>query len=101
MAAHLSKELRAKHKCRAVPVRKGDEVEVVRGKFRKRAGKITRVDAEKYKVYVDGVKVKRTDGTERMAPLRPSNLKITKLNLDDKRRFGQKAKAGVPKTEKS
>ena len=31
MSAHLSKELRAKHNVRALPVRKDDEVVIVRG----------------------------------------------------------------------
>lgn len=87
IAAHLSKELRARYKRRAVPTRKGDEVSVMRGKFKKRTGKIARIDTQKYKIYIEGVMVKRTDGTERMAPLHASNLKIIKLNLEDKKRF--------------
>jgi len=87
IAAHLSKELHARYKIRAAPVRKGDEVEIMRGKFKKRTGKIARVDTKKYKVYIEGMMIKRTDGTERMAPLHASNLKIIKLNLEDKRRF--------------
>lgn len=97
IAAHLSKELRAKYKRRAVPVRKGDEVSVMRGKFKKRTGKIARIDTNKYKVYIEGVMVKRTDGTERMAPLHASNLKIIKLNLEDKRRFRSMPKKAVKK----
>lgn len=87
IAAHLSKGLRTKYKRRAVPARKGDEVSVMRGKFKKRTGKIARIDTQKYKIYIEGVMVKRTDGTERMAPLHASNLKIIKLNLEDKKRF--------------
>jgi len=86
MAAHLSAELKKQHGKRSVPVRKGDEVVVMRGKFKKRTGKIARVSTKKYRVYIEGVMVRRTDGTERQAPLHPSNLKITKLNLQDKKR---------------
>jgi large subunit ribosomal protein L24 len=86
LSAHLSKELRQKYKRRSLPVRKGDEVEVMRGEFKKKRGKISRVDSKDYKVYIEGMTIKRTDGTERQVAFHPSNLKIINLNLDDKRR---------------
>ncbi len=86
LAAHLSKELREKYKTRSLPVRKGDEIEVMRGEYKGRKGKIIRVDTKKYKVYVEGITRKRTDGTERLVPIHPSNLRIINLNLEDKRR---------------
>jgi len=86
LAAHLSKELRQKYMTRSMPIRKGDEVEVMRGEFKKKRGKISRVDLKEYKVYVEGMTTKRTDGTERQVAFHPSNLKIINLNLDDKRR---------------
>lgn len=102
MAAHLSAEMKKQHGKRSTPVRKGDEAVVMRGKFKKRTGKIARVNAKKYRVYIEGVMVKRTDGTERQAPIHPSNLKITKLNLQDKRRVGalKRGKKGSGKTKK-
>jgi large subunit ribosomal protein L24 len=103
IASHLSDELRKQYGVRSLPVRKGDEVAVMRGKFRKRGGKITRVDTEKYMVYVEGVVVKRTDGTERQAGLHASNLLLTKLSLDDKRRAAsiEKHKANVKKAKEA
>lgn len=41
MAATLSKELREKHGIRSLPVRKDDEVEVVRGSYKSTVGKIS------------------------------------------------------------
>ena len=67
-------------------MRKGDEVEVMRGKFKGKKGKIMKVDLKKYKVYIEGITIRRTDGTERLAPIHPSNLKLINLNLEDKRR---------------
>ena len=99
MAAHLAADLKKQYGRRSFPARKGDEVVVMRGKFKKRTGKVARVDTRKYRVYIEGVMVKRTDGTERQAPLHPSNLKITKLNLDDKKRAAALAKKRVKKTE--
>jgi len=86
MAAHLSKELFKKYKTRSLPVRRGDEVEVMRGEFKKRRGKISRVDLKKYKIYIEGIMRKRTDGTERQVPIHSSNLRIINLNLEDKKR---------------
>ena len=105
MAAHLNAELKKQYNTRSVPVRKGDEVVVMRGKFKKRSGNIARLDTKKYRVYIEGIMVRRTDGTERQAPIHSSKLKITKLNLQDKRRVkalerkSEKGKSGKIKTK--
>ena len=87
LSAHLSKELREKYKKRGFPVRKGDEVQVMKGKFKKKTGKISRVDTNKIKVYIDGITRKKVDGTEVQVPIHPSNLKIINLNIEDKKRI--------------
>jgi len=87
ISAHLSKELREKYGRRSLPLRKGDEVKVMRGESKGVVGKVVRIDTKKYKVYVDTVKKKRSIGTEYLVPLSPSNLMILKLNLDDKYRM--------------
>jgi large subunit ribosomal protein L24 len=84
MAAHLSAELRKKYKRRALPVRRGDEVEIMRGGFKGRKGKITRVDTKKYRVYIEGVTRKRTSGTLASVPIHPSKLRLVRLDLTDK-----------------
>ena len=43
MSSALSKELREKHSARSLPIRKDDEVLVVRGKYKGREGKIVQV----------------------------------------------------------
>jgi large subunit ribosomal protein L24 len=87
ISAHLSKELREKYKRRSIPLRKGDEVKVMRGEFKGTIGKIVRIDTKEYKVYIDTVKKKRSIGTEYLVPIHPSNLLITNLNLEDKYRI--------------
>lgn len=87
LAAHFSKELREKYKRRSLPLRKGDEVEIMRGSFKKKKGKISKVDLKKYKVYVEGATRKRTTGVDVQVPFHSSNLKIINLNLEDKRRI--------------
>lgn len=86
LASHLSKELREKYKRRAMSLKRGDGVQVMRGKFKGKTGKISRVNYKKYRVYIEGVTRKRTVGTDAQVPLHPSKLKIITLNLDDKMR---------------
>ncbi len=86
MASHLSDELRSKYGRRSFPVRQGDEVVVMRGGFKGKDGKITKLDLDSYRVYIEGLTVRKSDGTERQAAIHTSNLKITKLNLEDKKR---------------
>jgi len=86
LSSHLSKELREKFKRRALQLRKGDDVQVMRGKFKGKTGKVARVNYKKYRAYVEGITRKRTVGTEAQVSLHPSKLKIINLNLDDKRR---------------
>lgn len=87
LSAHLSKELREKYKKRSLPVRKGDEVQIMKGKFKKKTGKVSKVDMRETKVYIDGLTRKKVDGSEIPVPTHPSKLKIINLNLEDKKRL--------------
>jgi large subunit ribosomal protein L24 len=89
LAAHVDPALRKKHDWkipRAVPLRKGDEVFIARGKFRGRKGKIIGVNSSKGTVTVEGIKIKKTDDKEVARPLHPSNLILTSLDETDPRR---------------
>jgi len=87
VSVHLDKPLRRTYTTRAMPVRKGDEVKVMRGKYKKKTGKISRVDLKSCKVYIENVKMKKTSGQEVEVPMDPSNLMIIKLETDDKKRL--------------
>jgi len=86
VASHLSEALLVKYNRRSLTLVVGDEVEVMRGDFAGKTGKVLAVDVPARKVTVEGVTNKKADGTEVARPIAPSNLLITKLNLDDKRR---------------
>jgi large subunit ribosomal protein L24 len=86
LSAHLSKELRAKHKARSFMVAKGDKVKVLRGQFKGRENKVDRVDHKKLQIYITGIESAKKDGSKSMYPFTPSNLMITELNLEDKKR---------------
>lgn len=86
LSAHLAKELRKQMGKRSVPVRKGDEVLVMRGSFKGFRGTVDKVNLSKTKIYIEGIKVKKVDGTDVLRPIHPSNLLITRLNLEDRKR---------------
>jgi len=86
LSSNLSPELRRRFGKRSMPVRKGDEIEVMRGSSKGLRGTISRIDLKRSSVYVDEIKVKKVDGSEVTRPLQPSNLRIVKLSLDDKMR---------------
>lgn len=87
LSSNLSKELREKHKMRSISLRKDDVVKVMRGKFNGKQGKILEVIPKYGKVIVEGIQVKKADGSKSNVRLQPSNLKVMELNLTDKKRF--------------
>jgi len=86
LSVHLSKDLIKKYNIRNIQVRKGDKVKLLRGSFRKKEGKITKVLMKKSKVYVENIQRTKIDGTKINYPLNPSNLMIIELDLTDKKR---------------
>lgn len=89
VSVHLSKELKNQIKKRALPVRKGDEVMIISGGSKRSRGTVSRVNLSSLKVYAEGITAKKVDGSEVMRALEPSNLMITKLDMDDKMRRKQ------------
>ena len=93
MSAHLSKELRKTTNKRALPLRTGDKVKIMRGKYKGTTGKITEINRQKRQVLIENVLRKKADGTEKGVPFRASNLVIIDAELDDNRRIkGMKIK---------
>lgn len=86
VSVNLSKELRKKYGKRNLPVRKGDNVKIMRGKFKNKKGKVLEVNLKKSKITVEGIQVRKQDGSNVNFKLKPSNLQITELMLDDKSR---------------
>lgn len=86
MRAPLSKDLREELKKRNAQVRKGDTVKVMRGDHAGTEGDVEEVDLKRCTIKVAGVSNYRADGTEVPRPLHPSNVVITKLNLEDAER---------------
>ena len=72
---------------RAMPVRKGDRVMIVRGEGKsKSATRIAKIDRKGRKVYVEGFTYFKSDGTELQRPIDASNLVIINPDWSDIRR---------------
>ncbi|MDY6777184.1 MAG: 50S ribosomal protein L24 [Candidatus Nanohaloarchaea archaeon] len=89
LSAHLSESLQERVGTSSLPVREGDKAEIMRGDWAGLSGRVDRIDYDNYKVYLDGIEQERVDTTEAKAALDPSNLKLTKLELDDERRLAK------------
>ena len=99
VSVNLSKELRKKYGKRNIPLRKGDTVRIMVGKLNKKEGKVNKIKRKSLKVYIEGIQVKKRDGSKADVPFRPSNLRIIELNLDDKKRIKAiERKSNVPQT---
>ena len=85
--ANLSKELRKKHGKRSLPLRKGDEVLIMRGNFADKKGKIMGIDLKKTRVAIENITRTKRDGSKTNVYFHPSNIQIQNLNLDDSRRL--------------
>merc|ERR1712206_23954 len=86
MSAHLNKELIQKYHVKSMPIRKDDEVIVVRGINRGREGKVIQVYRKKYVIHIERVTREKSNGSTVNVGIHPSNVSITKLKLDKDRR---------------
>jgi ribosomal protein uL24 len=63
MSAPLSKDLRKKHGVRSMPVRKDDEVVIVRGAHKKEKGKVIAVYRKKWCLHIEKITKTKANGT--------------------------------------
>lgn len=86
LATHLDPKIHEKSKVRmprALPVRKGDVVRILRGGFRGREGKVVRVDTVRGTVVIEGITIEKVDEKKVERPIHASNLIIVKLDDTD------------------
>merc|ERR1712014_136183 len=86
MSAPLSTELRAKYSVRSVPIRKDDEVQIVRGTYKNREGKVTQVYRRKWVILIERITGERVNGAAVNVGIDPSKVVITKLKIDKNRK---------------
>jgi ribosomal protein uL24 len=110
MSSALSKELQQRHhvryfswvdsrvgnslvvislfQVRSIPIRKDDEVRVLRGKAKGSEGKVVEVYRKKYVIHIEGkgCKVEKSNKQEIFRGISASNVEITKLKMDKGRK---------------
>jgi large subunit ribosomal protein L24 len=105
MHVHLSKDLRGKFKAkkRAILVRSGDTVRIMRGPHKGKDAKVIRVNTNRRKVFLEGILVRNARGKESGIPIEPSNLLLVALEPTPERKqeFAEEAfrKKEAPKKE--
>ena len=102
LSANLSSSLREKYNKRSLPLRKGDEVLVMRGSFKKKKAKVASVDLKHTRISLENMQRTKKDGTKVNVYFHPSVLQIQTLNLDDKKRLEvlQRKTSSTPQKEK-
>ena len=86
MHVHLSPDLRKKYSFRNIQLKKGDKIKILRGQFKKKEGKVERINLKQERVFITGMERIKKEGSKLLVSFHPSNLMITELNLDDKKR---------------
>jgi large subunit ribosomal protein L26e len=85
-----------------MPIRKDDEVQVVRGHYKgQQIGKVVQVYRKKYVIYIERVQREKANGTTVHVGIHPSKVVITRLKLDKDRKkiLERKAKSRRRKGE--
>lgn len=86
MSCRLSKELRNKHKCRNLPIRKNDVVKILKGKAKGKTGKVTSVYRRRWCVHIEKITRDKQNGQPVQIPIKPNNCVIDTLHLDKDRK---------------
>merc|ERR1712070_228589 len=86
MGGRLNKELSQKYHVESMPIRKDDEVIVMRGSNKGREGKVIQVYRKKFVIHIERVTREKSNGSTVNVGIHPSNVMITKLKLDKDRR---------------
>ncbi len=87
--------MREKYKVRSIPIRKDDEVLVVRGSKKGHEGKVTTVYRLKFGIQVEKLAKEKANGASVPLNIHPSKVVITNLKLDKDRKAILKRKGGV------
>mmetsp|Transcript_11391 Transcript_11391/g.51664 ORF Transcript_11391/g.51664 Transcript_11391/m.51664 type:complete len:145 (+) Transcript_11391:56-490(+) len=100
MSSPLSTDLKSKHSVRAVPIRKDDEVTVVRGNYKGREGKVVQVYRKKWVIHIERITREKVNGATVNVGIDPSKVVITKLKIDKDRKALLERKSGGPEAGK-
>ncbi|CUM62508.1 uncharacterized protein PRCAT00000059001 [Priceomyces carsonii] len=94
LSAPLSKELKQKYNIKSLPIRKDDEVLVIRGSKKGSEGKISSVYRLKFAIQLEKLQKEKSNGASVPINIHPSKVVLTKLHLDKDRKTLIERKGG-------
>ena len=100
LSTPLSKNLRKQYGKRNIPIKKGDEVLVMQGKFKKKRAKVSSVDRKNRRVTLENTQRTKKDGSKVNVYFRAHALQIQELNLEDKQRIRVLERKQTPEEKK-
>ena len=102
MSSHLNKSLRDQYKIRSLPIKRGDEVKILKGKSKGKSGKVVQVYRKRNVIFVDKVNREKQNGQSVFLPIRPCHCIIEKLliNKDRTKTIEKRAALKVKAAEK-
>ena len=102
MSCHLNKSLREQYKIRSLPIKRGDEVKILKGKGKGKTGKVVQVYRKRNVIYVDKVQRDKQNGQTVFLPIKPSYCVIEKLliNKDRTKTIEKRAAINLKAAEK-
>ena len=73
---------------RSIPIRKDDEVQVVRGHYKgQQVGKVVQCYRKKFCVYIERIQREKANGASVYVGIHPSKVSIVKLKMDKDRKL--------------
>ncbi|CAO2608149.1 60S ribosomal protein L26 [Lemmus lemmus] len=85
--SHIRRKIMSSPNVRSMPIRKDDDVQVVRGHYKgQQIGKVVQVYRKKYGIYIERVQREKANGTTVHVGIHPSKVVITRLKLDKERK---------------
>ena len=102
MSSHLNKSLRDQYKIRSLPIKRGDEVKILKGKGKGKTGKVVQVYRKRNVIYVDKITREKQNGQSVFLPIRPCHCIIEKLliNKDRTKTIEKRAAINLKAAEK-
>ena len=85
MSCHLAKTLRDQYKLRSLPIKRGDEVKILKGKSKGKSGKVVQVYRKRNCIYVDKVQREKQNGQTVFLPIKPYYCVVEKLLINKDR----------------
>ncbi|KAF5199685.1 60S ribosomal protein L26 protein [Thalictrum thalictroides] len=82
MSAPLPTDLRSKYNVRSILICKDDEVQIIRGTFKGRDGKVVQAYRRKWVIHIERITRENVNGSTVNVGINPSMVVVTKLRLD-------------------